>query len=163
MSAKAIYDTAPLGAIIRFSDGRPRPPARFTRKLTAWERSNGIGRLIRKSPPFVTGRLASPATITLHEGDISSANVVLVIVHRTYGVDSALQFEVIDVPKPDSWRIVRPYGEAVELLHLANDRAAADAWLRQNRHPQARIERVDDLGDASADADASGSPAREAV
>ncbi|MFG1466111.1 hypothetical protein V5F77_24905 [Xanthobacter sp. DSM 24535] len=163
MSAKAIYDNAPLGALIRFSDGRPRPPARFTRKLAAWERSNGVGRLIRKSPPFGTGRLASPATITLHEGDISSANVVLVIVHRTHGVDSALQFEVIDVPKPDSWRIVRPCGEAVELLHLADDRAAADAWLRQNRHPGARIELVDDLGDASADADASGSPAQEAV
>jgi hypothetical protein len=99
----------------------------------------------------------------LHEGDIGGASVMLVIVHRTHGIDSALQFKVIDVPKPDSWRIVRPYGEAVELLHLADDRAAADAWLRQNRHPGARIELVDDLGDASADADASGSPAQEAV
>lgn len=163
MSAKAIYDTAPLGAIIRFSDGRPRPPARFARKLAAWERSNGVGRLTRKSPPFGAGRFAGPATITLHEGDISSASVVLVIVHRTHGVDSALQFEVIDVPKPDSWCIVRPYGEAVELLHLADDRAAADAWLRQNRHPEARIEQVDDLRHTSAADGASGTPAQGAV
>ncbi|MFG1377313.1 hypothetical protein V5G24_21160 [Xanthobacter sp. VTT E-85241] len=163
MSAKAIYDTAPLGALIRFSDGTPRPPARFTRKLAAWRRSNGVGRLIRKSPAFGTGRFSGIATITLHEGDISSADIVLVIVHRTHGVDSALQFEVIDIPKAARWRIVRPYGEAVELLHLADDRAAADAWLRQNRHPEARIEQIDDFGDASAADDASGTPAQEAV
>ncbi|MFG1315515.1 hypothetical protein [Xanthobacter autotrophicus] len=161
MSAKVIYDTAPLGALIRFSDGKPRPPARFTRKLAAWERSNGVGRLIRKSPAFGTGRFAGPASITLHEGDIGSASVVLVIVHRTHSVESALQFEVVDVPKADSWRIVRPHGEAVELLHLADDRTEADAWLRQNRHPGARIEPVDDTGDPCADA--STSPAQETV
>lgn len=161
MSAKAIYATAPLGARIRYSDGTPRPPARFTRKLAAWQRSNGVGRLIRKSPAFGTGRFSGIATITLHEGDISSADVVLVIVHRTHGVDSALQFEVVDVPKAASWRIVRPYGETVELLHLADDRAAADAWLRQNRHPGARIEPVGDPADAGAEPSAHA--ARETV
>src|SRR6266704_6750722 len=69
MSAKAIYDAAPLGALIRFSDGTPRPPSRFTKKLAAWERSNGVGRLIRKTPPFVRGSYAGGASLTLHEGD----------------------------------------------------------------------------------------------
>ena len=36
MSAQLIYDHAPLGAIIRYSDSTPRPPKRHRRKLQAW-------------------------------------------------------------------------------------------------------------------------------
>jgi len=49
MSAQLIYDTAPLGSLIRYSNGEPRPPERFTRKLKAWNNDNGIGRLIERS------------------------------------------------------------------------------------------------------------------
>ena len=48
MSATTIIDTAPLGALIRYTDGSPKPPTRFTKKLAAWERSNGVGRLVKK-------------------------------------------------------------------------------------------------------------------
>ena len=48
MSATTIIDTAPLGALIRYTDDSPKPPARFTKKLAAWERSNGVGRLVKK-------------------------------------------------------------------------------------------------------------------
>ena len=51
MSANTIIDQAPLGALIRYTDGCPKPPARFTKKLAAWERSNGVGRLVKKEPP----------------------------------------------------------------------------------------------------------------
>jgi len=51
MSATTIIDTAPLGALIRYTDGSPKPPERFTKKLAAWERSNGVGRLVKKEPP----------------------------------------------------------------------------------------------------------------
>ena len=37
MSANTIIDQAPLGALIRYTDGSPKPPARFTKKLAAWE------------------------------------------------------------------------------------------------------------------------------
>ena len=40
MSAQLIYDLIPLGAIIRFSDGTPRPPDRHRKKLAAWEHRN---------------------------------------------------------------------------------------------------------------------------
>ena len=46
MSATTIIDTAPLGALIHYTDGSPKRPARFTKKLAAWERSNGVGRLV---------------------------------------------------------------------------------------------------------------------
>ena len=51
MSATTIIDQAPLGALIRYTDGSPKPPARFTKKLAAWERSNGVGRLVKKESP----------------------------------------------------------------------------------------------------------------
>lgn len=51
MSAYAIYENAPLGSLIRYSNGTSRPPARFIRKLKAWEQRNGVGRLVRKEPP----------------------------------------------------------------------------------------------------------------
>lgn len=159
MSAQAIYDAAPLGALVRFSDGRPKPPTRFTKKLATWERSNGVGRLIRKTPPFVRGSYASGATITLHEGDLASGGVVLVTIQRTHGIDSDLCFEVIGTPRPGSWRIVRPYGETLELLHLADDRAAADAWLRVHRHSDARVEAVGSVGQEFAAAIAEKRPA----
>ncbi|SDR63395.1 hypothetical protein SAMN05519103_08570 [Rhizobiales bacterium GAS113] len=142
MSAIAIYDTAPLGALIKFSDDTPRPPARFTKKLAAWERMNGAGRLISKTPPFIRGAYDRPAAITLHEGDFTGGGVILVTVHRTHDVGSALRFDIAEVPRPGAWRIVRPYGETLELLHLADDQAAAEAWLKKNRHADARVEPI---------------------
>lgn len=47
MSAQRIYDLAPLGAVIRYSDGTPRPPERFRKKVAAWENNNKCGRLVR--------------------------------------------------------------------------------------------------------------------
>ena len=148
MSASTIYESAPLGALIRYSDGALKPPARFKKKLAAWERTNGVGRLIRKTPAFARGAYVSPAAITLHEGDFASGGVVVLVVHRTYGLDSPLRFDVLELPKLGSWRVVRPFGEAIELIHLAADRAAAEAWRRENRYSDARIEPVD-VGDAA--------------
>jgi hypothetical protein len=167
MSVKAIYDRAPLGALIRFSNDKPKPPARFTRKVEAWERVNGVGRLVRKSPPFVRGAYASPAAITLHEGDFASNGVVVLVVHRTHDVDSDLRFEVIRVPPPGSCRIVQPFGETVELLHLADDRTAALTWLQAHRYSHARIEMIADTDQEQAasatEAPASATTTREAV
>ena len=61
MSAQLIYDHAPLGAIIRYSDGTPRPPERHRRKLQAWENRNNTGRLVKKMPGRRTGEITFPA------------------------------------------------------------------------------------------------------
>ena len=61
MSAQLIYDHAPLGAIIRYSDGMPRPPERHRRKLQAWENRNNTGRLVKKMPGRRTGELVHVA------------------------------------------------------------------------------------------------------
>ena len=75
MSATTIIDTAPLGALIRYTDGCPKPPARFTKKLAAWERSNGMGRLVKKEPPRSYSTWTAPASFTLHEGNFARYRV----------------------------------------------------------------------------------------
>jgi hypothetical protein len=62
MSATTIIDTAPLGALIRYTDGSPKPPARFgdpvgrrvvqARMLAAYRRrcwDRGRARILRRT------------------------------------------------------------------------------------------------------------------
>lgn len=143
MSAQQIFATAPLGALIRYGDGTPRPPARFSKKLAAWQRNNGVGRLVRKNPERNGGSGSTfPASITLHEGDLSSAGVILVVMHRTWSVTSDLQFAIAELPRPGMVQIIQAFRDSVELLHLAEDREAADLWLAKNPHSGARLEVV---------------------
>lgn len=46
MSAHQIYDNASLGSLIGYSDGTPKPPARFNKKLAGWQSCNGVARLV---------------------------------------------------------------------------------------------------------------------
>lgn len=145
MSAQQIFATAPLGALVRYSDGQPKPPGRFTKKLAAWQRNNGCGRLVRKEPGRSRANgFTLPATITLHEGDFSSTGVILVVMHRTYSVLSDLQFAVTELPQPGMVRVVQIFGDTTELLHLAESQEAAELWLAKNPHHLARFERVDE-------------------
>jgi hypothetical protein len=115
MSAQHIYMSAPLGSIIRYSDGTPKPPARFKRKLAAWENNNSGGRLVRKTPSRDMPSCFLPASITLHQGDFGSAGVVVLRAYKTFSVDCALTFTVSEPPKAGSVRILDREGEAAEL------------------------------------------------
>jgi hypothetical protein len=87
MSAQTIYDTVPLGSLVRYFDGTPRPPERFRRKLAAWENTNNGGRLVRKSAPHTVGTHTTPASVTLHQGDFGSACVIVLkveLLHLAY-------------------------------------------------------------------------------
>ncbi|MDN5788696.1 hypothetical protein, partial [Pseudorhodobacter sp.] len=110
MSATMIIDSVPLGSLIRYTDGNPKPPARFTKKLAAWERSNGLGRLVKKEPPRPYATWTAPASFTLHEGNFSSNGVILVTILRSHSADSALVFEVAEEPKPGQVRVLLEFG-----------------------------------------------------
>lgn len=144
MSVTTIIDTAPLGALIRYTDSSPRPPARFTKKLAAWERSNGVGRLVKKEPPRVYPTWTAPASFTLHEGNFSSDGVILVTIMRTHSADSQLTFEVADEPKAGQVRILLDFGGNTELLPLAESVTAAELWIAREGHRNARLEIVGD-------------------
>lgn len=142
MSAYRIIDEAPLGAIIRFSDGTPRPPDRFKRKLSAWTTRNDRGRLVRKEMSTDAPSGPRPGGFLLHIGDFGSNGIVLVKFHRFFRATSALEFEIEELPPPGSIRILRPYGDSEELEYLAPDAATADVWLARNHLAKVRLDTV---------------------
>ena len=140
MSAQLIYDLAPLGSIIRYSDGAPRPPERHRKKLSAWESANG--RLIGKTPARQTPQYSSPAHFTLHEGDYGSGGVIVLRVHKSFSVDCGLKFVVTSRPASGSVRVFDRAGEGAELVHLAASRQDAEVWLQSHGYPNAVLEDV---------------------
>ena len=141
MSAQLIYDLVPLGAIIRFSDGTPRPPDRHRKKLAAWEHRNSGGRLIRKQAERRVGNTIIGATIT-HAGDYGGGGVVVLRVHRTFSVDSDLRFVVTERPRVGAVRVLSRPGEDAELVYLASSRADAETWLKSHGYPDAVLDEV---------------------
>jgi len=148
MSAHIIYDSAPLASVIRYSDGTPKPPERFRKKLATWKSRNSVGRLIRKEPPRERATYTSPACFVLHEGDFGEQGVVVLSISRTYTVESDLRFEIVERPVIGMVRILQDLGDSPELLHLAQDREAAERWLASNRYSRAYLEEVtaDEVG-----------------
>jgi len=145
MSAQHVFDTAPLGSLIRFSDGAPRPPARFTRKLADWVNRNGAGRLMRKSPGVDRGSSGYPASFALHLGSYGSNGTIVLVVTRHFLVTSSLHFEIAEMPLPGSVRVLTAFGDGDELRHLAPDMASAQAWLAAHQYSNARFDLVPDL------------------
>lgn len=142
MSAHHIFELAPLGAIIAWSDGLPRPPERHVKKLAAWKTRNSFGRLVRKEPPRQYGNQLSAGYFTLHEGNIGGKGTILLTIHRTFGVDSTLTFEVKEMPATGSVLVLDGAGADAQLLHLAPSSADAEAWLKDNRHPRAVVQEL---------------------
>jgi hypothetical protein len=152
MSAIAIIDQAPLGALIRYTDGSPKPVARFTKKLAAWERSNGVGRLVKKEPCRSYPTRTAPAFFTLHEGNFASDGVILVTIMRSHSADSQLNFEVVEEPKVGQVRVLLDFGSSTELLHLAASITAAELCIAREGYRNARLQIVGDEGDGAGEA-----------
>lgn len=150
MSAHTIFEHAPIGAIVAWSDGTPRPPERHRRKLDAWQTNNSQGRLIRKQAGRDIGMLGPSASFTLHEADYAGG-VIAIRVHRTFSVGSTLYFSIVERPAVGSVRVFDRPGDHAELVHLAPHRAAAEQWLSEHGYPNAVLEEVT-ADEAAADA-----------
>jgi hypothetical protein len=142
MSASLIYDLAPIGSIVAWSDGTPRPPERHKKKLAAWENRNSKGRLIRKQGKRGVGNVSLSPDFTLHEGDFGAGGVIAIRIHRTFSHDSELSFKVIERPALGSIRVFDRAGSHAELVHLAGNRQAAEEWLTRHGYPHAVLEEV---------------------
>lgn len=142
MSAQRIFDHAPLGAIVRYSDGTPKPPARFRRKVAAWETRNNGGRLIRKQAAARVGNTMLPASFTLHKGDYGGNGVVILRAHQSFSVDSKLSFVVAEHPMIGTVRVLDQPGESGELVYLATNHADAENWLKSHGYPDAVLDEV---------------------
>lgn len=142
MSAIHIIANAALGSIVSWSDGTPKPPERFTKKLAKWRNNNSCGRLIRKTGESTVGNFPMPACFTLHEQDFGSRGVIVLRVHRTFDADSTLCFSIVERPSIGLVLVLSRSGDDGELLYIAADRRDAEDWLTQHRYPDAILREV---------------------
>ena len=141
MSAHLAF-LAPIGTVLAWSNGQPRPPERHRKKLSAWKTNNSSGRLIRKQDERGAGNIILPPCFTLHEGDYGSGGVIAIRVHRTFSLEASLMFTIVESPAVGSCRVFDGPGESAELVHLAASRQAAQEWLTTHGYPSAVLEDV---------------------
>jgi hypothetical protein len=134
LDGHGVYDAVPIGAMLRYFDGTPQPPARFNRKLRDWQSRNGTGRLVEKSPPTTLRHSTYPASFTILQGTYGSHGVTVMVVRSIYHVTTAQHFEVIEWPQPGMVRVLHRWNGRDELKYLAPDMAAAEAWMANNRY-----------------------------
>lgn len=148
MSAHTIFDNAPIGSIIAWSDGTPQPPARFRKKLATWQSNNSKGRLIRKQGGRGVGNVSLSACFTLHEADYGSSGIAAIRVHRTFSLESKLRFTIVERPAIGSVRVLDRAGDDAELVYLATNEADAKEWLTRHGYPGAVLKEVtaDEVG-----------------
>lgn len=144
LSAQQIYATAPLGSLLRFSSGEPRPSERFTRKLRAWKNDNGTGRLVERHGEYLGKMTRHAPTFTLHLGDFGAEGTIVLSVRQTFSTEGAKQFEILETPKPGMVRVLTSFDDRDELRHLAPDMASAERWMAMNRYSNMRAEIVPD-------------------
>ena len=141
MSAHLAF-MAPIGSILSWSDGQPRPPERHRKMLSAWQTNNSSGRLICKHDERGAGNIILPPSFTLHEGDYGGGGVITIRVHRTFSLDTNLMFTVVERPAVGSCRVFDRPGDHAELVHLAENRQTAKQWLATHGYPSAVLEDV---------------------
>lgn len=142
MSVQQIFEHAPLGSIVHYADGTPRPPERHRRKLSAWQDRNNGGRLVRKQPERRLDNAVLPACITLHKGDYGTRDTIVLRVFQTFSVDSELTFTIAERPAIGSVLVLNRSGEVAELVHVDPHRQAAEAWLQSHGYPNAELQEV---------------------
>jgi hypothetical protein len=133
-SARQIYDTAPRGALIRFYDGTPEPPARHRGKGAAWSATNGTGRLVRKT---AASDLSIPG-FKLHLGDFAG-DLTVVQAFRSFTVSSDLLFAVLGRPRTGQAAVLQDEGGLPTLVHLAQATPDAENWLKAHPGYRPRI------------------------
>ena len=122
MNADLIISLAPIGSVVEWSDGNPRPPEHHVATLYHWKRNNGAGLLVRKCGETCQDYPGvQPFFMLRCEDDL-----------RTFSVGPSYCFRIATRPKIGSVRIFERDDPAALMLHLADDRNAADAWLADN-------------------------------
>nr|BAA87676.1 tiorf51 [Agrobacterium tumefaciens] len=109
----------PIGTVLAWADGQPRPPERHRKKLSAWKTNNSSGRLIRKQDERGAGNIILPPSFMLHEVDCGGGGVIAIRIHRTFTLETSLMFTIIERPAVGSCRVFDRPGDSAELVHLA--------------------------------------------
>jgi len=120
-----LYDTLPFGALVRFNDGTPKPPARFNRKVAEWERSNGQGFFAKRHKNYFPESVPE-ISLMLIQSDV-------LIYKQGFCVTSKLNFE-IEPPPPGTVIDYREFEGDIEVNRVHKDFNAYLEWCRRNRY-----------------------------
>ena len=142
MSAHMIMEQAPLGAIIQFSDGTPRPPDRHHKKLSRWLARNSQGRLVRKRGKLERGVIDIPPEFTLHMENIGDRAVTVMRIFRSFTTDTDLSFTIVERPAVGSVLVLDRPGDEAELVYIGSNRQDAEEWLARHGYPRAVLHEV---------------------
>jgi len=143
MRVPEVIEQARLGAILKFSNGQPKPPARFKRKLAAWEQDNSMGQLTEIHRPYKSAFRSYPH-ITLKIASYTSKKIEIAQFYRSFSMGSPILFTIFGIPDPGTVLVLRHQKNehADVLLHHANSRTDAEAWLSMNRYPPSIIQEI---------------------
>ena len=130
-----IFKKARLGDIVRYSDGTPRPPERFVKKLATWKNNNGSGRLVRKEAYSQSGHF-------LALEDLSTNIVGIARFTKVFAVALPFSFEIVEPVQSGSWRVFRLFGGWSELEFLSSSREEAEAYLMRHQSSDLVLEEV---------------------
>lgn len=142
MSENAILQSVPLGSILAWSDGTPRPPRHQHRKQAAWRARNGKGRLVRKDPGDRRRGRGTPSYCLLHAADDRQGELVTIRTDQTTLSGIAVRVTVLERPAVGSIRVLSSSGPDAQVLCVVADVAAAQKFLSCYRFRDAVLEAV---------------------
>lgn len=131
LTVREIVEREPelLGATIAWFDGAPKPPARFTKQVRAWEHRNGRGILVEARRSQGKHKWDDDS-VTLRESESA-----VLVVNMTFGGKTAeaqgLRFRIEAMPAPGAIMLIAPLGDGREVRHYWQDEAAAYEWGRR--------------------------------
>lgn len=124
MTASELHALAPYGALVKFSDGTPRPPERFKKKLRAWQGNNDAGYFTQAHPASAYG----PGDFSLQ-----TLNSAVLVLNRGFAVTSTKTFIVS--PRPAGTIIAYSEFEGrIEVRHVWPSVAHAHGWANEGRN-----------------------------
>jgi hypothetical protein len=131
MNAQELFTLAPFGAYVKFTDGTPRPPDRFNKKLRAWKDSNDAGYFMSAEPSDGVHDYSKDSFV------LRTLDDPVLIINRHFGVaGSNKTFEVVSMPKPGTILAMNKYRkERHEVAHIWPTLGHAKAWsIGRNHH-----------------------------
>ncbi|CAK7260925.1 MULTISPECIES: hypothetical protein [unclassified Shinella] len=133
MSFMTIYERAPIGALIAWTDGTRCPPKRTSTLHSEWLFHNNRGRLVKTQGERGSGDPGLCPAITILKGDF-----------YTFQIDYPLRFTIVERPPIGSVRVFDRPGHDAELVYLARSRVEAEHWamVEGDRYPDPVFEEV---------------------
>lgn len=125
-TASELHALAPLGATVTFSDGTPRPPDRFKKKVKEWRRHNGTGL-------FVAAKVGGRHKYDSPSITLQTLSSTVLVVNQVWHLDTPLTFDVTP-PSPGSIIAYSDYGGEREVAHVWPSLLDAKIWAREERY-----------------------------